>query len=88
MTTLTIEQQENLTQRRIYVRRQVQQVAKKVLAAMLSLLGHGSGFGSYYGGVQRSNCTGCPDCRCEDGPSVDEARSDYRVMHQSPLPYV
>ena len=80
MTTLTIEQKENLTQRCIYIRRQAQEVAKKVLAAMLHRIGYGSEFGSYYSGIQKSNCAGCPDCPCDKGPSLEEARRDFRVM--------
>ena len=83
MTTLTIEQRENFTQRCIYVRRRVQEAGKKVLAAMLHWPGYGSQFRSYYGGVQKSNCAGCPDCGCVEGPSHDEARRDFRAMYNA-----
>ncbi len=47
---------------------------------LLHRIGGGSEFGSYYGGVQSSNCTGCPDCPCGEGPSLEEARRDFRAM--------
>ena len=51
---------------------------------MLHWLGNGSDFESYYGGVHRSNCTGCPDCRCDEGgPNHEEARRDFRAMLSS-----
>ena len=53
---------------------------RTILSTKLHQLGHGSGFGSYYSGAQRSNCTGCPDCRCKEGPSLEEARRDFRAM--------
>ena len=56
---------------------------KHAFNTVLHQLGHGSGFGSYYGGVQRSNCTDCPDCRCGEGPSRSEARRDFRAMVSS-----
>ncbi len=83
MTTLTIEQKENLIQRCIYVRRRVQEVGKNVLAGMTHQLGYVSGFGSYYGSVQKSNCADCPDCGCVEGPSIEEARRDFRAMHNA-----
>jgi len=62
--------------------------AINVFSRMLHQLGRsGSGFGHYFVNVQSSNCHDCPDCRCEDGPSVEEARRDYRAMHRSLLPY-
>ena len=39
-----------------------------------------SGFGRYFINVQSSNCSGCPDCRCEEGPSLEEALKDYRQL--------
>ncbi len=39
-----------------------------------------SEFGHYFMNVQINNCRGCPDCRCEEGPSVEEAQKDYRAM--------
>ena len=39
-----------------------------------------SGFGHYFMNVQSGNCQGCPDCRCGEGPSVEEAQKDYRAM--------
>ena len=39
-----------------------------------------SGFGHYFMNVQSSNCRGCPDCRCEDGPSIEDAKRHYRTM--------
>ncbi len=47
----------------------------------------GSGFVDYFVRIQSANCHDCPDCRCENGPSVEEARRDYLAMHQAPLPY-
>ena len=38
-----------------------------------------TGFGHYFMNVQRSNCRGCPDCHCEEGPSLEEAQKDYRA---------
>ena len=61
--------------------------ARNAFFRMLHQLGlSGSGFGDYFANVQSSNCHDCPDCRCGIGPSVDEARRDYRAMHRSP-PY-
>ncbi len=42
-----------------------------------------SGFGRYFANVQSGNCHDCPDCRCEDGPTVGEARRDYLEMLRS-----
>ena len=39
-----------------------------------------SGFPHYFSNVQSGNCDGCPDCHCVEGPSVAEARQDYRAM--------
>lgn len=39
-----------------------------------------SGFGHYLMNVQSSNCRRCPDCQCEEGPSVEEAQTDYRAI--------
>lgn len=46
-------------------------------------VGHNcSDFGHYFMGIQRSNCTGCPDCQCEEGPSIEEAKNEYRrILH-------
>ncbi len=46
-----------------------------------------SGFGLYFANVQSGNCRDCPDCRCEEGPSVEEARREYLAMQRSPLRY-
>jgi len=63
--------------------------ARNTISRILHRLGRScSGFGNYFANIQSGNCHDCPDCRCEDGPSVEEARKDYRAMHQSPLPYV
>ncbi len=61
--------------------------ARNTFSRMLHQLGHsGSGFGSYYGSVHMSNCTGCPDCRCDEGgPSFEEARRDFRAMAKSKI---
>ena len=39
-----------------------------------------TGFGSYFIGVRSTNCGGCPNCRCVEGPSVEEAQKDYQAM--------
>jgi len=63
-------------------------MAKNPFFGILHQLGRScSGFGHYFANVQSGNCRGCPDCRCEDGPSVEEARRDYLAMHRAPLPY-
>ncbi len=47
----------------------------------LGRIAHGSsGFGNYFAYVQSGNCHDCPDCRCEDGPTLREAQKDYRDM--------
>ena len=46
-----------------------------------------SGFGLYFANVQSGNCRGCPDCRCGEGPSVEEARKEYLAMQRSLLRY-
>ncbi len=47
----------------------------------LGKIAHGcSGFGHYFAYVQSGNCHDCPDCRCEDGPTLREAQEDYREM--------
>ncbi len=56
---------------------------RHAFSTMVHWLGQGSDFRSYYGGVQRSNCTGCPDCRCNQGPSHEEAQRDFRAMQNS-----
>ena len=54
---------------------------RNAFSRILRRLGRsGSWFGSYYGGVHLSNCTGCPDCRCQEGPSLEEARRDFSAM--------
>ena len=40
-------------------------------------------FGNYFTNVQSKNCGRCPDCRCGEGPSVQEAQQDYRAMLRS-----
>ncbi len=56
---------------------------RRTFSTMLHSLVHGSGFQNYYGSVHKSNCTGCPDCRCHEGPSHEEARRDFRAMLSS-----
>ncbi len=47
-------------------------------------IGHScSEFGHYFMSIQRSNCKGCPDCRCEEGPSIEEAQKEYRRILRS-----
>jgi len=58
---------------------------RRTFSTMFRWLGHGSAFGNYYGGVHRNNCTGCPDCRCVEGPSHEEARRDFRAMVQTKI---
>ena len=63
-------------------------MARNAFSRMLHQLGRScSGFGHYFTNVRIGNCRDCPDCRCEDGPTVEEARMDYRAMHRAPLPY-
>ena len=63
--------------------------ARNTFSRILHQLGRsGSGFGSYFASIQSHNCQDCPDCRCENGPSVEEARKDYRVMHKLQIPYI
>ena len=63
-------------------------MARNTFSRMLYQLGRScSGFGHYFVNVQSGNCRDCPDCRCEDGPTVEEARRDYQTMHRSQLPY-
>jgi len=62
--------------------------ARNTFSRILHQLGRScSGFGSYFASIQSNNCHDCPDCRCENGPSVEEARKDYLAMHHS-LPYM
>ncbi len=56
---------------------------RRNFSTLLHWLGHGSDFRNYYGGVHRSNCNGCPDCRCGEGPSHEEAQRDFRAMLSS-----
>ncbi len=57
----------------------------QVFSTVLHQLGHGAEFGTYFGGLQRGNCTGCPDCHCGEGPSREEARRDFRAMLTSKM---
>jgi len=51
---------------------------------MVRRIGHTcSDFGHYFMNIQSSNCKGCPDCRCDDGPSIEEAKKDYRANLRS-----
>ncbi len=61
------------------------QVIRQTFSKMFHQVGHGSGFGSYYGDVQSSNCADCPDCRCGEGPSFEEARKDFRATVKSKM---
>ena len=64
-------------------------MAENVFFGILHQVGRScSGFGHYFANVQSSNCHDCPNCRCEDGPSMEEARRDYHAMHRLPLPYL
>ena len=65
-------------------------MARNAFSGILHQLGRScSGFGHYFANVQSGNCHDCPDCRCEDGPSVEEARRDYREMLRfSKLPFI
>ncbi len=58
---------------------------RHAFSSVLRYLRRGAEFGSYFGGVQRGNCTGCPDCHCGEGPSRDEARRDFRAMLTSKM---
>ncbi len=59
--------------------------ARNTFSRILHQLGHScSGFENYFAKVQSGNCHDCPDCRCEGGPSLEEAKRDFRAMHQSP----
>ncbi len=50
-------------------------------ASALGRIAHAcSDFGHYFANVQSGNCHDCPDCRCEDGPTLREAQKDYREM--------
>ena len=53
---------------------------RHIFFTTVNWLGSGSQFGSYYKGVQRENCGDGPNCGT--GPSVDEARRDFRAMHK------
>ena len=53
---------------------------RNTFSRMLHQLGRGTGFGDYFANVQGSNCHDCPDCRCQDGPSLEEAQRDFRAM--------
>ncbi len=56
-------------------------MAKHTVSSIVRSITHScSGFGRYLMNVQSSNCGGCPDCRCNEGPSVEEAQRDYRAM--------
>ena len=51
------------------------------MAKLISRIAHScSDFGRYFTGIQNANCGDCADCRCEEGPSVEEAQKDYREM--------
>ncbi len=53
----------------------------KPVTKFISRMAHScSDFGHYFIGIQNANCADCPDCRCEDGPSLEEAQKDYREM--------
>jgi len=63
--------------------------ARNSFSRMWHQLGrNGSGFGSYFASIQSHNCHDCPDCLCEDGPSVEEARKDYRAMNKVQIPFL
>lgn len=47
-----------------------------------------SDFGHYFVSIQNANCLDCPDCRCEEGPSIEEAQQDYREMHRAQNRYM
>ena len=56
-------------------------MTRHAVSSIVSRITHScSGFGHYLMNVQSSNCSGCPDCRCGEGPSVEEAQKDYRGM--------
>lgn len=64
-------------------------MALTTISRMVRWIGHScSEFGHYFSSIQSSNCKGCPDCPCEDGPSVEEARKDYLAMLRSKSIYV
>ncbi len=59
-------------------------MARSTFSGILHQLGRScSGFGHYFANVQSGNCHDCPDCRCEDGPTLEEARKHYREMFWS-----
>ena len=51
-------------------------MSRHVFSTIVHWLGAGSEFGSYFGGVQRDNCTG-------GGPSIEESRRDFRAMYNT-----
>ncbi len=55
---------------------------RHIFSTTVSWLGSGSEFGSYYRGIQKENCAEGPNCQCAKGPSIDEARRDFRAMHK------
>ena len=68
----------------IETRMRMRKMAANTLSRMVRRIGHScSEFGHYFMSIQRSNCQGCPDCSCEDGPSIEEAQRDYREMLRS-----
>ena len=56
-------------------------MTRHAVSRIVSRIAHNcSEFGRYFMNVQSSNCSGCPNCRCEEGPSVEEAKIDYQAI--------
>ncbi len=56
---------------------------RRIFSTLGSLAHTCSGFARYFANVQSGYCHDCPDCRCEDGPTLEEARKHYREMLRS-----
>ena len=55
---------------------------RQIFSTTVNWLSAGSEFGNYYKVVQKGNCGDGPNCQGGTGPSIDEARRDFRAMHK------